>query len=81
VDRRENALFARRARVRTTSAENIDALAVLPGGDLLISTTGSPTVSGPAGLADADIIGSRRRAWVRRRRAGGRTTLTAAMRA
>jgi hypothetical protein len=40
----------------TQSTENIDALAVLPNGDLLISTTGAPSVPGLSGLMDEDII-------------------------
>ena len=40
----------------TTTSENIDALAVLPNGNLLISTTGSPSVPGLSGLSDADIL-------------------------
>jgi hypothetical protein len=40
----------------TTTSENIDALAVLPDGKLLISTTGAPSVTGLSGLADEDLI-------------------------
>ncbi len=40
----------------TQSSENIDALAVLPNGDLLISTSGDPAVPGLSGLRDEDIM-------------------------
>lgn len=40
----------------TTSGEDIDALAVLPDGKLLISTTDAPGVTGLSGLQDEDLI-------------------------
>jgi len=40
----------------TTTSENVDALAVLPNGNLLISTTGDPSVPGLSGLRDEDIM-------------------------
>ena len=40
----------------TQSAEDIDALEVTADGKLLISTTGSPSVSGLSGLQDEDLI-------------------------
>ena len=40
----------------TASAENIDALDILPDGRVLISTTGNPTVSGVTGGRDEDIL-------------------------
>ena len=40
----------------SASAENIDALDVLPDGRVLISTTGNPTVTGVTGAADEDIL-------------------------
>jgi len=39
-----------------TSGEKIDALEVLPDGRILISTTGTPTLSGFSGLKDEDIL-------------------------
>src|SRR5688572_9476730 len=38
------------------SAENIDALEVLPDGKILISTTGNPAVTGVTSAADEDIL-------------------------
>jgi hypothetical protein len=38
------------------SAENIDALSVLPDARILISTTGNPTVSGVSGGRDEDVM-------------------------
>jgi len=40
----------------TTSAESIDALAVSTAGNLVLSTSGTPSVTGLSGLADEDII-------------------------
>jgi hypothetical protein len=40
----------------TTSAEALDAVAVLPDGRVLISTTGNPSVTGVSGAADEDIL-------------------------
>jgi subtilisin family serine protease len=40
----------------STNDEDIDALAVLSNGHLVISVTGSPTVSGLSGLQDEDLI-------------------------
>ena len=40
----------------SASSENIDALEVLQDGKLLISTTGSPVVTGVSGAADEDIL-------------------------
>jgi hypothetical protein len=40
----------------TTNGEDVDAISILPGGDLLIGTTGSPSVPGLSGLADEDLI-------------------------
>jgi hypothetical protein len=40
----------------STSSEYIDALEVLPGGNVLISTVGSPSVTGVTGAADEDIL-------------------------
>jgi hypothetical protein len=40
----------------TSNAEDIDGLAVLPGGDLVVSVIGSPTVNGLTGLQDEDLI-------------------------
>jgi hypothetical protein len=40
----------------TTNGEDIDAITVLSNGDLLISTTGNPSVPGLSGLSDEDLI-------------------------
>ena len=40
----------------SASAENIDALEVLPDNRILISTTGSPVVTGVSGALDEDIL-------------------------
>lgn len=40
----------------TTSSEDIDAVGFAPDGRLLISTVGSPGVTGLSGLADEDIV-------------------------
>lgn len=40
----------------TTTAENIDAMGVDGNGRLLISTTGSPSVTGLTGLVDEDVM-------------------------
>jgi hypothetical protein len=40
----------------TQSTEDIDGLGIAPDGRLVISTTGSPGVSGLSGLADEDLI-------------------------
>jgi len=39
-----------------TSAESIDALEILSNGQILISTTGNPSLTGLTGLADEDIL-------------------------
>jgi hypothetical protein len=39
-----------------SSSDYIDAIEVLPDGKLLISTRGNPTVPGPTGLADEDLL-------------------------
>jgi hypothetical protein len=39
-----------------TSADEIDALDILPNGNILVSTKGIPTVPGLSGLADEDIL-------------------------
>ena len=40
----------------TTNGEDVDAISLLPGGDLLISTSGNPSVAGLNGLADEDLL-------------------------
>ena len=40
----------------TSSSEEIDAFTVLPDGDILISTTGSPSVTGVSGDRDEDLL-------------------------
>jgi len=40
----------------TTNGEDIDAIAVLPTGDLLISTSGNPGLPGVTGLSDEDVV-------------------------
>ncbi|MCI0362736.1 MAG: hypothetical protein L0219_02575, partial [Phycisphaerales bacterium] len=40
----------------TQSTEDIDGLSIAPDGRLVISTTGSPSVTGLTGLADEDLI-------------------------
>lgn len=40
----------------TTTAEDIDAISILPSGAIGISTLGDPSVTGLAGLADEDVI-------------------------
>jgi endonuclease I len=40
----------------TTADEDIDALSILPSGQLVISTLGIPTVTGLSGLQDEDLI-------------------------
>lgn len=40
----------------TSNGEDVDSIAVLANGDLLLSTTGSPSVPGLSGLADEDLI-------------------------
>lgn len=40
----------------TQSSESIDAIAVTSAGNLVISTTGDPTVTGLSGIADEDLL-------------------------
>jgi len=40
----------------TTNAENVDAFALLTDGSLLVSTSGSPTVTGLTGLTSQDLL-------------------------
>ena len=40
----------------TSGGEDVDAIFVLPGGDLVISTSGSPSVPGLSGLGDEDLL-------------------------
>ncbi len=41
----------------TTNNEDVDAIAILPSGEIGISTLGDPSVTGLSSLADEDIIG------------------------